>query len=215
MAGHWATGAVGVVPVFGEHGALMEHGIFDLFYNRPLTIRRRMGIRAARRQKLAPRAWHVLPAVLLGAAIVAGTDLLIARSSGDWPTGVESWYLRIWGPLIVGAICALWAGGASTARRLKLALAAGVVIALAEFAARLAVAGAGITDTGVLPVAMMLMWLLFQAVIAALLAAAGAGLAEILALGPDEPPGQLPVQLDSQAEPAFAGESDAGSGTAD
>jgi hypothetical protein len=42
MAGHWATEAVHVVPVFGERGALLEHKIFNLFYNWPLTIRRRM-----------------------------------------------------------------------------------------------------------------------------------------------------------------------------
>jgi hypothetical protein len=42
MAGHWATEAVHAVPVFGERGALLEHSVFNLFYNWPLTIRRRM-----------------------------------------------------------------------------------------------------------------------------------------------------------------------------
>ncbi len=42
MAAHWATAAVHIVPVFGERGALLEHGVFCLFYNWPLTIRRRM-----------------------------------------------------------------------------------------------------------------------------------------------------------------------------
>jgi len=46
MSAHWATGAVHIVPVFGERGALLEHGVFCLFYNWPLTIRRKM-----RRQK--------------------------------------------------------------------------------------------------------------------------------------------------------------------
>ncbi len=35
MASRWATNMVHIVPVFGEKGALMEHWIFDLFFNRP------------------------------------------------------------------------------------------------------------------------------------------------------------------------------------
>ena len=34
MAGRWATGTVHIIPVFGEKGALLEHVIFDLFFNR-------------------------------------------------------------------------------------------------------------------------------------------------------------------------------------
>ena len=37
MAGHWATGAVHIVPIFGEKGAWLEHFVFDIFYNFPLT----------------------------------------------------------------------------------------------------------------------------------------------------------------------------------
>lgn len=35
MASRWATGMVHVIPVFGEKGALLEHWIFDLFFNQP------------------------------------------------------------------------------------------------------------------------------------------------------------------------------------
>jgi hypothetical protein len=42
MAAHWATEAVHIVPVFGERGALLEHWVFCLFYNWPLTIRCKM-----------------------------------------------------------------------------------------------------------------------------------------------------------------------------
>ena len=49
MAAHWATGAVHIVPVFGERGALLEHQVFCLFYNWPLTIRRKMRKRAQMR----------------------------------------------------------------------------------------------------------------------------------------------------------------------
>ena len=40
MAGNWATKMVRIIPVFGEGGALLEHWIFDMFFNTPLTFRR-------------------------------------------------------------------------------------------------------------------------------------------------------------------------------
>jgi len=40
MAGRWATSAVHIVPVFGEKGALLEHFIFDMFFNFPRIIGR-------------------------------------------------------------------------------------------------------------------------------------------------------------------------------
>jgi len=42
MAGRWATRMVRLVPVFGESGALLEHWIFDTFFNVPLSIKRRL-----------------------------------------------------------------------------------------------------------------------------------------------------------------------------
>jgi len=35
MASRWATNMVHIVPVFGEKGALMEHWVFDQFFNKP------------------------------------------------------------------------------------------------------------------------------------------------------------------------------------
>lgn len=40
MAGRWATGAVRLVPVFGERGGLLEHCVFDAFFNFPLSLKR-------------------------------------------------------------------------------------------------------------------------------------------------------------------------------
>lgn len=40
MAGRWATGIVHIIPVFGERGALLEHWVFDLFFNVPISVRR-------------------------------------------------------------------------------------------------------------------------------------------------------------------------------
>jgi len=42
MAGRWATSIVHIIPVFGERGALLEHWIFDLFFNVPISLRKKM-----------------------------------------------------------------------------------------------------------------------------------------------------------------------------
>jgi hypothetical protein len=42
IASRWVTRVVKVVPVFGESGALLEHLVFDLCVNAPLSIRRRI-----------------------------------------------------------------------------------------------------------------------------------------------------------------------------
>jgi hypothetical protein len=70
MAAHWATDAVHIIPVFGERGALLEHWIFCIFYNWPLTIRRRMRARAALREKLSARYWHIVPIAFAAAMIL-------------------------------------------------------------------------------------------------------------------------------------------------
>jgi hypothetical protein len=41
MASRWATGFVSFVPVFGESGALLQHTVFDTFYNLPISLHRR------------------------------------------------------------------------------------------------------------------------------------------------------------------------------
>jgi hypothetical protein len=38
MGSRWAMDAVRIVPVFGEHGALLEHAVFDLCFNVPRVI---------------------------------------------------------------------------------------------------------------------------------------------------------------------------------
>lgn len=40
MASRWATQAVHIVPVFGEKGALLEHFVFDAFFNVPMAFGR-------------------------------------------------------------------------------------------------------------------------------------------------------------------------------
>jgi hypothetical protein len=53
MAGRWATHLVRSVPVFGERGALLEHKVFDMFFNIPVSLR--AGWRRRRMRRLARR----------------------------------------------------------------------------------------------------------------------------------------------------------------
>jgi len=62
MAGRWAKNMANLVPVFGETGGLLEHAVFDLFFNLPLSVRRSF--------KARPLVWS------LGTALVA--SLLLA-----------------------------------------------------------------------------------------------------------------------------------------
>jgi len=128
MAAHWATGAVHVVPVFGEHGALMEHGVFDLFYNWPLTVRRRMRKRAQVRAGLKRRTWHAAPIALAAAGVFAAVEWAMTASGGVAPSLWDIWWLVIAGGAAIGAGATLWAGGRPLAGRIILSLvAAGVV----------------------------------------------------------------------------------------
>lgn len=53
MAGTWARDAVHHVPVFGEKGALLEHAVFDMFFNVPRVF----GRWARRRVRLLLNLW--------------------------------------------------------------------------------------------------------------------------------------------------------------
>ena len=128
MAGHWATEAVHVVPVFGERGALLEHGIFNLFYNLPLTIRRRMKIISDIRENLPPRYWHMLASFLAGTALVVGLDVILAGDERTIPTLKQIWYLAAAGPLTWGAVIAYFGSGMARWRRVIGAAACGALI---------------------------------------------------------------------------------------
>jgi hypothetical protein len=129
MAAHWATEAVHMVPVFGERGALFEHTVFSLCYNYPLTVRRRVRERAARRACMAPRMWH---APVIG--VVAGA-LLCAAEFAWWqwrnvvPSPMTLWPLMLGVPLVVGSIVTRWAGGATLVKRVATALVGGLAMA--------------------------------------------------------------------------------------
>jgi hypothetical protein len=149
MAGHWATEAVHVVPVFGERGALLEHGIFNLFYNWPLTIRRRMLIRSQIRAAIKPRYWHLIPCVISSSVLFIGADMVNLNKFGGLPSIREIWWLSLIIPLLCGVALTLGAGGADLWKRILSAalcgLAVGVisasVLALLNFSQSITAAG--------------------------------------------------------------------------
>ncbi|MFQ5721190.1 MAG: hypothetical protein ACE5GI_01690 [Candidatus Aminicenantales bacterium] len=128
MAGHWATGAVHAVPVFGERGALLEHVVFDIFYNYPLTLRRRLRQRRLLRTGLKPRYWH-LPFCFLGGLFLLGLmDIIYFYLTGNVPQFGNLWWLAVWSGVFVGAAASIWAGGALLSRRVVGGIASGALL---------------------------------------------------------------------------------------
>ena len=136
MAAHWATGAVHIVPVFGEHGALLEHGVFDIFYNKPLTVRRRMRAQAELRKDLQVRQWHLPVVALAGVAAFGAIDLVCQNwCNGIVPLGAI-WYLAAGFAVLSGWVTAKWAGGASTGRRIVMGALCGILVGIGSAAVR-------------------------------------------------------------------------------
>ena len=117
MAAHWATEAVHIVPVFGERGALLEHRIYSLFYNLPLTIRRRMHERSEIRATMEPRYWHIPIYAMAGMGIFWLANLVYFRNFEKLAGLGEVWILAIIVPLLCGAAVTLGAGGAAIWKR--------------------------------------------------------------------------------------------------
>jgi len=127
MAAHWATEAVHIVPVFGERGALLEHWVFCLFYNRPLTIRRRMRKRAEIRAAMKPRYWHMGLCAAGVAGIFGFADFVYLGNIGALPDLKEIWWLVVLIPLVCGAAVTLGAGGTALWKRIIGAAVCGAV----------------------------------------------------------------------------------------
>ena len=130
MAGHWATDATHIVPVFGERGALLEHWVFCLFYNWPLTIRRRMRKRVKLRALMKPRYWHVGLCTVFAAAIFGFVDNHYLANIGRLPTFKEILWLAGTVPLVCGAAITLGCGGAVLAKRIVISATSGLVTGL-------------------------------------------------------------------------------------
>lgn len=136
MAGHWATEAVHVVPVFGEQGALLEHWVFRLFYNWPLTIRRRMRRIAELRETMKPRYWHTAVYVILGTALLTAGDYGYFVYTDLIPGLGDTWWFALLVTIFCAAGITLGAAGATRAKRFISALVWGVLTGITYTAAK-------------------------------------------------------------------------------
>jgi hypothetical protein len=130
MAGHWATSAVHIVPVFGERGALLEHAVFDLFYNYPLTVQRRIQKRREARSHFKARFWHMPLCALAGSVLLAFTDWGYFHLKGHISTFGDVWWLAIWVPVFTAILVSSWARGAQLSRRILMGGMSGALIGL-------------------------------------------------------------------------------------
>lgn len=130
MAAHWSTEIVHIVPVFGEHGALLEHWVFRLFYNWPLTIRRRMRKLAEIRSSIKPRYWHVGLWAVVAAFGLASVNHNYLQNVGNTPGLRDIWYLAILVPLACGGGVTIGCGGAKLWKRLVAATICGIALGL-------------------------------------------------------------------------------------
>ena len=130
MAAHWSTEAVHIVPVFGEHGALLEHWVFRLFYNWPLTIRRKMRKRAEIRASIKPRYWHVGLWAVVAAFGLASVDYNYLNNVGNTPRLADIWYLAVLVPLACGGGITIGCGGAKLWKRFLAATICGIALGL-------------------------------------------------------------------------------------
>ncbi len=118
MAGHWATEAVHIVPVFGERGALLEHWVYGLFYNWPLTIRRRMSKRAEFRKPMKARYWHVIAYAVIASAVFGFVDYYYRSGTGSLPELKSLWWLILIFTALFGSFATLGCAGADLWKRI-------------------------------------------------------------------------------------------------
>ncbi len=131
MAGHWATGAVHVVPVFGERGAWLEHAVFDMFYNYPLSLGIRIGQRDEHAAKTKSRAWAIPLAVLLGAGLLAVIDFVFIRTAGRLPVLKDVWWAAFLVPVAAAFLASLWSRRKRMGKRMAAGIMAGALTGLA------------------------------------------------------------------------------------
>ena len=136
MAAHWATDAVHIVPVFGERGALFEHWIFCMFYNWPLTVRRRMQRISEVRAALPVRLWHIPLAAGLAISLLAMAHSGYYAKTGILPDADNKWFIKplFWlvflVPAIAGAVITRYAGGLSRVKRICSSAVCGLSIGI-------------------------------------------------------------------------------------
>ncbi len=93
-------------------------GFFCLFYNWPLTIRRRVAKRLEKRQNIDARYIHIPVLVAIGTAIFVHADRLSLNCSQNLMGLKDLWYLTFFVPAIAGALLTIFAGGLGLGKRI-------------------------------------------------------------------------------------------------
>jgi len=130
MAGHSATSAVHIVPIFGEKGAWLEHAAFDLFYNYPLSLGRRIRERDAIFSAEPPRRWTFPMVFISGVLVLALVDACYLKMSGYAPTLGQVWWLVIWVPFLMAPLAAALSRLAPLSRRIGAGALEGALMGL-------------------------------------------------------------------------------------
>ncbi|HMD67362.1 MAG TPA: hypothetical protein VKF42_00690, partial [Chitinivibrionales bacterium] len=173
MAMEWATGAVHIVPVFGESGALLEHGVFGFFYNWPLTIRSRIGRRDRRRAEKPARRWHIGAWAIVGAAVMGAVEYLFLNNTQALPRLKDMALSMVVVPFLMGAAVTLGCGGAALQKRIVSAALSGSLMGILATGASVFL---GTVQTGAMHLLAGFVWRVF---LFALFAAIGAMLTEV------------------------------------
>lgn len=130
MVGFWTTKMVGIVPVFGEAGALLEHKIFTISYNWPLTIRRKIWDRRDVRETQKVRAWHIAPIALLFGVPGGYAEYLYLAEAGSTPSLLYVIpILAVFG-FLSGILINMGSGGASSLKRVSFAVIGSIGIGI-------------------------------------------------------------------------------------
>ena len=102
--------------------------MFCLFYNWPLTIRRRIRKRLKLRASMTARYWHIGLCAMIGAGIFGIADFIYFQNAGTLPNLKAIWWLSLFVPLFCGAIVTLGCGGAKLWKRIIGATVCGVML---------------------------------------------------------------------------------------
>lgn len=173
MVGFWTTKMVGMVPVFGEAGALLEHKIFTLSYNWPLTIRRKIWDRRDVREMQKVRAWHIAPIALLFGSVGGYIEYLYMTTTGAAPSLLFVIpVLAVFG-FLGGILINIGSGGASALKRVSFAAIGSIGIGIL-----ITVVSTFMGSLTTIPVTALVSDIAWQSFILATFAATGAALAE-------------------------------------
>lgn len=103
MAGRWASGLVSSVPVFGERGALLEHAVLDQFFNKPVSIRRRIHDGHETTGRLVTKI--ALFIVWFLASALATLWMIRLDDPDALASAEQTW--KAWRPVVAGGLAAL------------------------------------------------------------------------------------------------------------